>query len=137
MNRIYERAQSMVALTPKMQTAGGTDTGQYIDGAGLADIDFMVMYGTLAAGNKLTVAVMCAEDDQGTNAEQIGMLEVVAPTGGLQSGVAVASLEVDGDRPRYYAVKISNTSSAEVPVSAVALGSTIYSAEHAQLLVIN
>lgn len=130
MNRIHEVIKPINALPPKAQEATGNDTTAFIDGAGGTTIDFVVTYGALAAGKKITAELLGSGAAAGTSPEKLGETEVKAPTGGVDDGTLVISTEVKGDGPRYFGVKIANDAAAAVLVSVVALVAAKHSDEN-------
>lgn len=121
MNRIYEVIKPVNVLPPKSQTAGGNDTSVFVDGATGMTIDFLVTFGAVAEGKKVTVELLVSGAKAGTSPASLGSKVVTAPADGADDGTVVLSTQVKGDQPRYYGVKISNNASSPVLVSAVAL----------------
>ena len=128
MNRLYERMAMSVALAPVSQEAAGDSTTAYIDASTLRSLDFVVAHGALAAGKKLTVEVLNADNSQGTGAETIATAAYTAPAGGWTNGMLVVSVETSGARGRYYAVKIANDAASAVPLSVTVNSAGVYRA---------
>ena len=126
MNRLYERMAMSVALAPVSQAAAGNSTTAYVDASTLRSLDFVVAHGALAAGKKLTVEVLNADNNQGTGAKTIATAEYTAPTGGWTDGMIVVSVDAAGTRDRYYAVKITNDAASAVLLSVTVNSTGIY-----------
>lgn len=121
MNRIHETIKPINVLPPQAQDAAGNDTTAFVDGADGTTIDFVVTYGALAAGKKITAELLGSDAAAGTSPKKLGETEVKAPTGGVTDGTLVISTEVKGDAPRYYGVKVANDAAAAVLVAVTAL----------------
>ncbi len=120
MNRICERVKSEVVLAPVSQAAAGNSTSSYVYGQEKKTIDFIVAFGALAAGKKLTLELLNASSADGTAAETIKTVSLTAPTDGWTSGCHVVSVPVKGDLGGYYALKVTNDAAAAVLIGIVA-----------------
>ena len=123
-NKILEEIEVIPVIAPVAQTAAGNTTGAYLKAeTGLGTIDFVVRGGALAAGKKLTVAVMQASDANGTGAAEITKYATVftAPTGGSTDCVIGVTVDPCDVEKGYMTVKVTNDAASAVPVDAFAL----------------
>ncbi|HHW24368.1 MAG TPA: hypothetical protein GXX22_02795 [Clostridiales bacterium] len=120
--RINEEIEALVALAPKSQEAGGSDTSAFVDAQDYTEVEFVTVVGALAAGKKVTVELYGGHDATGAGAVKLGEQALVAGAGGLGSGVVRISARVTANRGRYYAVKVSSDSAEPLNIAVLALG---------------
>ena len=112
MNRIHEEKKIQTLVVPKSISSGATETGAYkaLTPNGLHDVLFNVPFGVLAATKVVTVQVWQADDDSGTNAEEIEAAETIytAPGGGVTEGQILVSIPLSKFDREYATVKIIN-----------------------------
>lgn len=120
MNRICERVKSETVLAPVSQEAAGNTTSAYVYGQEKKTIDFVLTFGALAAGKKLTLELLNATDGDGADAKTLSTVTLTAPEGGWTSGCHVVSVPVKGDLEGYYALKVTNDAAAAVLIGIVA-----------------
>jgi len=125
MSRICEEVQSMVATAPHSLAATTDSTPIYIDGSGFPTLDFVIAHAALVAGKSLTVKVMCSANANGADADEIGSY-VKTYDAAVTNGAVTVSVDVQGNRDRYYAVVFQHDNTSAVQCCAVALGKPIY-----------
>ncbi len=112
MERTYEEEKFVTLVVPKSINSGATETGAYkaLTPNGLHDVLFNVPFGVLAATKIVTVQVWQADDDSGTNAEEIEAAETVytSPGGGVTQGQILISIPLNYFSREYATVKIIN-----------------------------
>lgn len=128
MNRIHEDLKSSVAIVPAAQAAAGNTTSAYVDASEYNALDFVVSHGALAATKKVTVQLYQATANDGTGATEItgAKQEIIAPTGGLTSGIIVVSVRPQAAYGKYFAVKVTNDAAAALLLAATAHGRVKY-----------
>ena len=120
MHRICERVKTQVVLAPVSQAAAGNSTSAYVCGQEKKSIDFIVAFGALAAGKKLTLELLNASSDAGVGAKTLKTVALTAPDDGWTLGSHVVSVPVKGDLPGYYALKVTNDAAAAVLIGILA-----------------
>lgn len=125
MIRIPEALAVASVMAPASVSASTDTTTEYLDAAGAAQVAFLITAAPLGAGKSLTVTLMAAEDDEGTNAQELGTA-TFTDAGGTAPQTAVVSYEVSALNGRYLAVKFQHDAAAAVICSAVALADQIY-----------
>lgn len=123
MNRIKEEIEVTGIIAPVAQAAAGNTTGTYVEMPKLGAPDFVVRFGALAVGKKITVELFQADDATGTNAAEIAAYETIhtAPTGGDTEGTVILSVTPADVSKKFVTVKVTNDAAAAVPIDAVLL----------------
>lgn len=118
MNRIYEEKKVQTLIKPQSMSAGATVAGNYkpLTPNGLHDVLFNIPFGTLAATKTVTAQVFQADDDSGTNAEEVEAAETTytSPGGGVTEGQILISIPLNRFSKEYVTVKIVNTAAVAV-----------------------
>lgn len=125
MKRINEELVFSPVLAPQSVNASTETTSGYVDASGADEIAFVVSCAALGAGKSLTVTLVAAGDDEGTDAEELGEA-VFTDAVGTEPQTAVISYQVSALHGRYAAVKIQHDASSAVICSAVAAAAQIY-----------
>ena len=131
--RITEDIEIKTVIAPVSQTAGGNTIGAYLpmpsSPSGFESIDFVIRTGALAAGKKITVEVLEADDDSGTNASAIEgyAVEHTAGDGGeAETEVKVWLVNADVKKD-FVTIKVTNDNGAALPLDAFALTRKVFS----------
>ena len=125
--RVTEDVEIKTVIAPAAQTAGGNTTGAYLPmpscPSGFDSIDFVIRTGALAAGKKITVEVLEADDESGANASTIDGYTVEHTAGeGGEAETEVKVWLVNADvKKNFVTVKVTNNAAAALPLDVIAL----------------
>jgi citrate lyase synthetase len=122
--KISERVQVKEAITPQ-DIATADVTSAYYDLQGIGQVMVVITTGTIAETKKVTVQLMQAKDDQGTDAKTLGdAVELVAGNGGeklfITTEANAASLDL-ANGFSHIAVKVGSDDPAATPPDGAAV----------------
>lgn len=125
MKRIVESLACLPVMAPASVNASTDTTSGYVDASGTDEVVFVVSAAPLGAGKSLTVTLLAAGDDSGSDAQELGEA-VFTDAAGTEAQTAVVSYRPDPQQGRYVAVKFQHDAAAAVVCSVVALAGQLY-----------
>lgn len=125
MIRIPEELNFIPVFAPQEVATATEKTSGYVDAAGAGEVDFILMCAPLGAGKSVTVKLLAASDDSGSDAAEVGQA-VFTDDAGTETQAAVVSYQVRPENGRYIALKFQHDGAAAVALGAVAVTDAKY-----------
>ena len=125
MIRISEALAFQNVLAPQSVSAATDTTSAYVDVSGVDEIAFLVSTAALGAGKSLTVTLLAASDDSGSDAQEIGTAKFTDAVGTAPQ-MAVVTYRPIAANGRYVAVKFQHDGDAAVICGAAAAAGGLY-----------
>lgn len=125
MNRIMEELACNCVLAPQEVAASTLTASQFVDMAGLEEVSFLIVTGSLEDGKTLAVELHTSADSSGSTSEKVGKATFTAAAGATD-GLAQVSYKVRPGSGRYVGVKFQHTAESAVACTVLALGRAGY-----------
>ena len=125
MKRISEVLAFQNVLAPQSVAASTDTTSAYVDVSGVEEIAFLVSAAALGAGNGLTVTLLAASDDSGSDALEIGEATFTDAVGTAPQ-LAVVTYRPIAANGRYVAVRFQHDGDAAVICGVTAAADGLY-----------
>lgn len=125
MNRIHEALAFQNVFAPQSVDASTDKTSNYVDLSGVDESVFLISTAALGAGKSLTVKLMAASDNSGSDAEEIGSA-TFTDAAGTDPQLAVVSYRASAIHGQYAAVKFQHDGAAAVVCGVTAAAAALF-----------